>query len=177
MPRERPEKPIYLNLYHGRPSVETDVSDDWGPESVWLELDFLTIDYSPELNGIRCLFGEDGEAWLQYVNEFVYFREVFYGCWSVHGELPDDLDEDEVIKPTEEMFDVPEGRKIYSFKYRIRAGKDKTDWEEITVFGDDKEMAVKALYAYIDKNDTRDDHRIDSAVEWKLVSKAKIKNQ
>lgn len=177
MLRKRPEKPIYLNLYHGRKSVETDVSEDWGPESVWMELDFLTIDYSPENNGIRCLFGEAGEAWISYVNDMVYFNGVFYGCWSVHGELPDRLDADELIKPTEEMFKVPEGRKLYSFKYRIVVDKEKTDWEETTVFGDDKEMAVKALYAYIDKNDPRDDHRIDSAVELKLVSKARIKQR
>lgn len=174
MMRERPEKPIYLNLYHGRKSVEADVSDDWGPESVWLELDFLTIDYSPELNGIRCLFGEDGEAWLHYVNDFVYFGGVFYGAWSVHGELPDDLDEDEVVKPREKMFSRPEGRKLFSFKYRIVERND--DWEEVTVFGDDREMAVEALRKYVRKNDLPDSQSFNS-VEWKLVGKEKIRNE
>lgn len=175
MPRERPEKPIYLNLYHGRKSIEADVSEDWGPESVWMELDFLTIDYNPELNGIRVLYGEEGENWIRYVGDMVYFNGVFYGCWSVHGELPDDLDEDELVVPEEKMFKVPKGKKLFSFEYYIVVDKDKGDIHEVTVFGDDEKSAVKALHKYIDENDFEADNRLDYHVKWKVVSKEKIK--
>lgn len=129
-------QPVYLNLYHGRSSIDQDM-DDWGDNEfdVWLKAEMITVDYSPVSNGMR-LVDRKGykEDWIYYVTEdLLYYDGFFYGAFSFHGELPKDA---ELSKFSAAKADYPEKKFLFTYKYDIVFEDETFETNEVTVFAD-----------------------------------------
>jgi len=168
--------PVYINLYHGRPSTEMDM-DDWGPNSVWFECDFLTVDYNPLTNGIRLLnvLGGDQEDWLSYLDDLIYYDGLFYGAFSVHSKLDP---HHETRSFSADAARVPLGHSFYTFDYQVKDDEGKElNKGQATVIASDNKKAVSLLRNWVDRHDKAADNRIDYGISCKLVNTRKIEKR
>lgn len=79
--------PVYLELFHGRESVGTEM-DDWGSQGPILgPLSYVHTTYAADIkletidgtDGVLCLCGEEQA-------DLIYYDGTYYGDWSVFGD-------------------------------------------------------------------------------------------
>src|ERR1700730_17499869 len=86
--------PVYLELFHGRNSID-ETLDDWGsPGPILGPLAYVHTTYATDIK-IETADGLDGVLRLagEGTKDLLYYDGVYYGDWSVFGpeRLRDDL--------------------------------------------------------------------------------------
>lgn len=168
---------VYINLYHGRPSVEQ-AMEDWGPYSVWFECEFMTVDYNPTTNGLRLVnvVGGDGENWLRYLEDLIYYDGIFYGAFSVHSKLPPPTDH--ISGFSIDAARIPLGHSLLTFDYKVVDDEGKElNSSQATVIANDQKNAVPLLRNWVEHHDGAADYRIDYGISCQLVASRKIERR
>lgn len=170
-------QPVYINLYHGRSSIDQDM-EDWGDEErdLWFKADFASIEYNPANNGVRMVKrAKDDEVWIYYVTEdLLYYDGFFYGAFSFHGELPADA---ELSKFLTAKADYPEKKFLFTYKYDVVFEDETFETNEVTVFADKEKESVEALHAWIAKYDKAANSGEKHKIRYEFLQKTKFTNQ